>query len=105
MAEEQTLRPRARPMEVLVLGLCRTATMSTQKALEKLGYDKVYNYSVAVKTLGDPDKWIAALEAKFEGKGEPFGKEQWDVLLGDYNVRCRSLFHSRGPLSLSPKHH
>ncbi|CZR64720.1 uncharacterized protein PAC_14619 [Phialocephala subalpina] len=59
---------------------------ATQEALERLGYDSVYNYSIAVKTPGDPDKWIAALEAKFEGKSEPFGKEQWDDLLGDYNA-------------------
>lgn len=59
---------------------------ATQTALEILGYDKVYNYSVTVKTPGDPQKWIAALEAKFEGKGEVFGSEEWDEILGDYDV-------------------
>lgn len=30
--------------------------------------------------------WNEALEAKFEGKGKPFGKEEFDKFLGDYNV-------------------
>lgn len=37
------------------------------------------------------DGWIAALEAKFEGKGKVFGREDWDELLGCYSV---SLFKS-----------
>lgn len=30
----------------------------------------------------DAPAWVEALEAKYEGKGEPFGVEQWDKLFG-----------------------
>lgn len=33
--------------------------------------------------------WNEALEAKLEGKGKPFGKDEFDKFLGDYNVRAR----------------
>lgn len=31
-------------------------------------------------------RWIEALEAKFEGKGTPYGREQFDEILGDFEV-------------------
>jgi len=39
------------------------------------------------------DKWIPALEYKYEGKGTPFTKDQFDDVIGEYSVR---------PLALSP---
>jgi hypothetical protein len=30
--------------------------------------------------------WIEALEAKFEGKGKPFGREEFDYFLSSYDV-------------------
>ncbi|KAK7701073.1 hypothetical protein SLS57_011878 [Botryosphaeria dothidea] len=30
-------------------------------------------------------QWVAALEAKFEGKGKPFGREEFDALLSGYS--------------------
>jgi Sulfotransferase domain len=35
--------------------------------------------------------WILALEAKYEGKGKEFGREEFDELLGDYAVSQNSL--------------
>lgn len=32
------------------------------------------------------DKWVAALEAKFEGKGAEFGKEEFDELFRGFDV-------------------
>lgn len=34
----------------------------------------------------DVELWIQALEAKYEGKGSPFGREQWDSILGHRKV-------------------
>jgi hypothetical protein len=31
--------------------------------------------------------WCEAMDAKFEGKGEPYGREQFNKILGDYEVR------------------
>ena len=31
--------------------------------------------------------WNEALQAKFQGKGKPYGKEEFDKLMGKYNVR------------------
>ena len=35
----------------------------------------------------DVELWIQALEAKYEGRGTPFGREQWDLILGNCKVR------------------
>lgn len=32
------------------------------------------------------DKWVAALEAKFEQKGAEFGKQEFDELFTGFNV-------------------
>ena len=34
----------------------------------------------------DMDMWTQAFEAKFEGKGKPFNKDDWDKLLGHCQV-------------------
>jgi hypothetical protein len=31
--------------------------------------------------------WQEALAAKYDGQGQPFGREEFDKFLGDYNVR------------------
>ncbi|KAH7403071.1 hypothetical protein BKA64DRAFT_440572 [Cadophora sp. MPI-SDFR-AT-0126] len=77
-------------MEVLVLGLCRTGTMSMRIALEKLGYENVYHFSSVFEHETHPDLWIAALEEKYKSQGEKstiqFTKEYWDEILGGYNA-------------------
>lgn len=35
---------------------------------------------------GHHDKWVAALEAKFEGKGAEFGKKEFEELLQNFDV-------------------
>ena len=42
----------------------------------------------------DVELWIQALEAKYEGKGSHFGREQWDSILGHCKVlspTCESV--------------
>lgn len=35
--------------------------------------------------------WLEAIDAKFYGKGEGFGREQWDQLLGHVTVSLPNL--------------
>jgi Sulfotransferase domain len=36
----------------------------------------------------DAEMWLEAFEAKFEGKGKPYGREEFDKLLGHCAVSC-----------------
>ncbi|KAH6702881.1 putative NAD dependent epimerase/dehydratase [Leptodontidium sp. MPI-SDFR-AT-0119] len=84
------LKQRTTPMEVLVLGLCRTGTMSMRIALEKLGYTNVYHFSSIFEHQSHPDLWTASLKAKFEQKGgissDQLTREGFDNILGGYNA-------------------
>ncbi|KAF4618402.1 hypothetical protein G7Y89_g14901 [Cudoniella acicularis] len=53
-------------------------------ALGLLGYKKVYHMRDVGKNQHQT-KWIEALEAKFEGKGKDFGREEFDSFLSDYD--------------------
>ncbi|KAJ6595787.1 P-loop containing nucleoside triphosphate hydrolase protein [Mycena vulgaris] len=76
---------RTVPMQVLALGFGRTGTVSLKLALEALGYVRTnHGFDVMLaSTAAEKDMWIAALKAKFYGEGTPFGREEWDQLLGD----------------------
>jgi hypothetical protein len=92
-------------MEVIVLGLPRTGTQCTYaysrfilafancillnsaiaEALKILGYDNTYH----MREVGQnkhQSQWIAALEAKFEGKGQPWGREEFDDIFKGFDV-------------------
>ncbi|KAK0115675.1 hypothetical protein ONS95_000057 [Cadophora gregata] len=90
MPGEKSHKERTVPMEVLVLGLCRTGTMSMRIALEKLGYENVYHFSSVFEHETHPELWISALKAKYEQKGKEstnqFSKEYWDDILGEYSA-------------------
>ncbi|KAG4433270.1 hypothetical protein IFR05_011240 [Cadophora sp. M221] len=90
MSGDTKLEQRTSPMEVLVLGLCRTGTMSMRIALEKLGYQNVYHFSSVFEHQSHPDLWIAALKGKYEQEGETLSnqltREHFDNILGGYNA-------------------
>ncbi|KAJ4257364.1 hypothetical protein NW762_008483 [Fusarium torreyae] len=77
---------RTKPMRVLCLGQSRTGTMAIFTALKQLGYTP-YHMAVAI---GSPKTnlglWREALEAKFHGKGKPWGREEFDKILGGYDA-------------------
>jgi hypothetical protein len=80
---DRSKRTRTVPMKVLVLGHSRTGTFSMRTALLSLGYLDVYHaFEIFWGNKSDLQLWGQAIEAKFEGKGKPFTKEQWDQLLG-----------------------
>lgn len=72
-----------------------------------LGFNDVYHMtSMLEENPRDSDMWVEAYEAKFEGKGKPFGKEDWDQLLGHCEVcqpQTTFLSYSRG-VSLTEQH-
>lgn len=62
---------------IIVAAICQ--------ALGVLGYKNAYHMTT-VGPNGHHDKWVAALEAKFENKGDEFGKKELDDLLQNFDV-------------------
>ena len=66
-------------------------------ALHILGYDDVYHGTDVYSNIKDCDMWIDALNAKYFAKGKPFGRAEFDKLLGhcaaitDGPANCLSL--------------
>jgi len=49
----------------------------------QLGYKDCYHFaSTLQENPRDAALWVEAMNAKFKGIGNPYGKEQWDALLG-----------------------
>jgi hypothetical protein len=61
-------------------------------ALEILGYKGIYHMREVFKNQHG-QYWISALEAKYEAKGKPFGREEFDQFLGEYAVRRAAFPH------------
>jgi len=60
-----------------------------------LGFDDCYHMlSIMGENPKDADMWVEAFEAKFEGKGKPYDREDWDRLLGHCMI-CFSFVLSR----------
>ncbi|KAI5462831.1 P-loop containing nucleoside triphosphate hydrolase protein [Mariannaea sp. PMI_226] len=77
------------PMKVLILGLGRTGTASMRSAMKQLGYVDTYHMmNCSIENPPDALMWMEALEAKFEKKGKPFTREDWDQLLGNAQAVC-----------------
>ncbi|OJJ95605.1 hypothetical protein ASPACDRAFT_1859863 [Aspergillus aculeatus ATCC 16872] len=71
---------RVKPMQVLVLGLCRTGTLSTWLALQELGYE-TYHMTSIMQNPKDAVLWTEAFRGKYHD-GRPFTRADWDQLLG-----------------------
>lgn len=90
--------------QILVLGMPRTGTQCTFRrllfpcfiqttltivaigqALGMLGYKNAYHMTT-VGPHDHHDKWVAALEAKFEGKSTEYGKQEFDELFEGFDV-------------------
>ncbi|KAH7230552.1 uncharacterized protein BKA55DRAFT_583037 [Fusarium redolens] len=50
-------------------------------ALEKLGLPCWHSFHLLTTHFGDNEMWQEAIDRKFYGKGEPFGREEFDQLL------------------------
>ena len=64
-------------------------------ALQMLGYNKTYRMAETLINPPDSKMWQQAIDAEFYAKGKPFGKEQWDQLLGDCQVGMTAYYHSK----------
>ncbi|KAJ7327843.1 P-loop containing nucleoside triphosphate hydrolase protein, partial [Mycena albidolilacea] len=74
------------PMEVLVLGFCRTGTASMRAALSVLGYGNAHHIGRVMANPAEMDSWNAAINAKFRDEGTPYGPKEWDALLGKFKA-------------------
>jgi hypothetical protein len=72
-------------IEILVLGMSRTGTMSMKVALDQLGYRTLHASNVHT-TPGGWLYWNEAIDAKFYGKGKPYAKPEFDKLLKKYTA-------------------
>ena len=58
-------------------------------AMKQLGYVDTYHMmNCSIENPPDALMWMDALCAKFEGKGKPFTREDWDQLLGNAQAVC-----------------
>jgi len=64
--------------------ICHESAMKV--ALEQLGYNDTYHMLSVMENRMDCGIWIEAFDAKYFGKGKPFGREEWDMLLGHCQV-------------------
>ncbi|KAJ7679938.1 hypothetical protein B0H17DRAFT_1161218 [Mycena rosella] len=69
-------------MQVLVLGFPRTGTTSIQAALRLLGYHDIHHMRSMYENPAEADMWVEAINARFFGRGTPYGRAEWDQLLG-----------------------
>lgn len=65
-----------------------SGTDSMRVPLKILGYDDCYHgYSTVHENPPDNELWTEAMDAKYEGKGKPYTRKEWDSLLG----HCRAV--------------
>lgn len=77
--------------------------IALRKALVHLGYNDTYHgYAAAVEYPRDCELWLRAMRAKYDGAGAQFVREDWDRLLGHYQVsisltnQCESITDTVG---------
>ncbi|RBR25454.1 uncharacterized protein FIESC28_01692 [Fusarium coffeatum] len=77
---------RTKPMRVLCLGQSRTGTMTLLTALKRLGYTPYHLSTAQGSPKTNLSLWREALDAKFHGKGKPWGRNEFDKMLGPYDA-------------------
>ena len=82
MDHEQSCTTRQVPMQVLALGFPRTGTASMQSALEILGYNHTAHGFDLISHPEIAAPWMEAIKAKFLNQGKPYGRAEFDALLG-----------------------
>ncbi|KAJ6502942.1 P-loop containing nucleoside triphosphate hydrolase protein [Mycena vitilis] len=85
---------RTVPMRVLVLGYPRTGTDSMRAALEILGYGDVHHMMCVFANPPEAEMWAEAIRARFFGRGTPYGRAEWDQLLG----HCQAITDTPGAI-------
>jgi hypothetical protein len=57
-----------------------------------LGYKDTHHMQTVFANPLEAAMWQEAMDAKFLGKGKPYGREEWDQLLGQCQVRTLQRF-------------
>lgn len=65
-------------------------SLALADALAELGQGPIYHMRDVAKN-NHQRQWIAALEAKFEGRGSPFGRKEFEGFLGGFTVILRNF--------------
>jgi Sulfotransferase domain len=64
------------------------AISARRNALIQLSYrDTYHGFSTALDNPQDSEMWLDAMLAKYDGRGKPFGRAEFDCLLGHCQVR------------------
>ncbi|KAJ0120149.1 hypothetical protein J7T55_001004 [Diaporthe amygdali] len=90
---------RIMPMEVLSLGLSRTGTTSLRQALMILGHSEVYHGFRQFNNVSECAFWVEGFKAKYDPASgrKPFGREEFDQLLGHCSAACDTPANAFGP--------
>jgi hypothetical protein len=59
--------------------------------MKKLGYTPYHTMEAYYHPRRDFPLWEEALKAKFLGEGKPYGREEFDKLLGNFDVSIVSF--------------
>jgi hypothetical protein len=75
--------------------------------LKALGYNDIFHgFSATLGNVRDCEMWLAALKAKYDNKGKPFGCKGFDQLLGHCQSTTKdaskSTANSRLPSTICP---
>ncbi len=62
------------------------SVLALADALGQLGVDPIYHMR-EVANNKHQDLWVEAIDAKFEGKGRVWGRQEFDQILAGYEVR------------------
>ncbi|KAJ7023162.1 P-loop containing nucleoside triphosphate hydrolase protein [Mycena alexandri] len=73
------------PMDILVLGFCRTGTASMRAALSVLGYGGAHHIGRVMHNPEELAAWNAAIDSKFQPI-KNYNYPNWDQLLGEFKV-------------------
>ncbi|KAJ7134119.1 P-loop containing nucleoside triphosphate hydrolase protein [Mycena filopes] len=74
---------RKLPVEILVLGFCRTGTASMRAALAALGYGPAHHIGRLINNPQELAAWYFEIDLKYNNRP---ARHDWDRLLGNYQV-------------------
>ncbi len=63
-------------------------------ALDILGFRAYHSTDLWVDSQENVERWMTAFDWKYNGKGKPFDRLEWDKILGNYMVKQPNSFPS-----------
>lgn len=87
LIDSKPTHPAPRKMQILILGMPRTGVSSIRAALNILDYT-TFHGSMMNQSPELYPYWTEALSAYHYGTCKPYGRIEYEKLLGDFNVSC-----------------